>query len=130
MDKTIYRYIKVGLVYSQAYPDSFTIDENFTKNFQKISDAPYFNAIEFHSPKDRGIRKECIKILKDSRMYRTYIGPIEFTNAKANMLSWDKSERERASEVSCRLIDDALEWESEEIMFFNALRVVISTHAA
>lgn len=119
METSIYEYLRVGLVYSQAYPDSFTSDSNFIENFRKISMDPYFNAIEFHSPKDKAIRKECIKILKDSRMYRIYLGTVEFANAGVNMLSWEKSARKKALEVSCRLVDDALEWGAEEILFFN-----------
>lgn len=120
MQTSIHKYLKVGLVYSQAYPDSFTSDENFIENFQKVSLDPYFDATEFHSPKDRAIRKECIKILQDSGMYKIYMGTVEFGNADANMLSWDKSVRNEALRISCRLVDDALEWEAEEVMFFSA----------
>ncbi len=120
MEESIYKYLKVGLVQSQAYPDSFVSDENCIENFGKTSGDTFFNAVEFHSPKDRAIRKECMKILKDSGMYRVYMGTVEFANTSSNMISFDKSARKAALGISCRLIDDALEWEAEEILFFSA----------
>jgi sugar phosphate isomerase/epimerase len=123
MDKTIYQYLKIGLVHSQAYPETFKSDESFIGSFKKVAQDPFFNAIEFHSPKNRRIRGECIKILKDSGMYRIYMGTVGFMNRGANMLSTDKSVREDAITLSCCLIDDALEWEAEEVMFSNAPNV-------
>ncbi len=109
MNKSIYNYMKVGIIHFMAYPLTIKGEGPIVETIKKIAIDDYFNAIEITWIKDPEIRKQVKKILDASHMTVAYGGQPGLLTTGLNINDINEEGRLKALALLKDGIDEANE---------------------
>lgn len=107
MNKSMYSYMKVGLIYFMAYPDTIKGGGAVLEAIKKVACDEYFNAIEITWIKDEETRKKAKKMLETSRMAVAYGGQPRLLTTGHNINALAEEDRNIALNNLKEGIDEA-----------------------
>ncbi|HJC67475.1 MAG TPA: sugar phosphate isomerase/epimerase [Candidatus Enterocloster excrementigallinarum] len=109
MDKSMRRYMKVGLILHMAYPELGGGEGPFLDRLMNVVSDPYFEAVEVARIKDESVRKEAARLIRTSRLSVAYGGQSRTLSSGLNINDLDEAGRKMAVETLKEGIDEAYE---------------------
>ncbi len=109
MKKSIYSYMKVGLIHFMAYPETMKGEGPILQTLKKICTDDYFNAVEISWIKDAETRKKAMNMLKTAAITVAYGGQPRLLTTGLNINDIDETGRQKALETLIEGIDEAYE---------------------
>ena len=119
MNESMYKYMKVGLIYFMAYPTTIKGENNedILSAIKKVACDEYFNAIEITWIKDEVTRRKAKKMLETSHMAIGYGGQPRLLTTGYNINDLDEEKRQVALETLKQGIDEAYEMNAQGFAF-------------
>jgi sugar phosphate isomerase/epimerase len=109
LEKSIYRFMKVGLIHFMAYPSTMKGDGPIIDTVKKIAIDEYFQAIEITWIKDEKIRMQVKSMLDASHMTVVYGGQPSLLTTGLNINDINEEGRVKAVNLLKQGIDEAYE---------------------
>lgn len=101
-------YCNVGISPALLYFNMWESDEEHLKGLEKALELDDYNVLEMFLPNDSVIRREEIRMIRDSGKIVTYNFPVEIQKiGEYNICSYDKADRARGVEFLKRHLDYA-----------------------
>lgn len=121
MRESMYKYMKVGLIYFMAYPTTIKGDQNedILSAIKKVACDDYFNAIEITWIKDEATRQKAKKMLQTSHMDVAYGGQPRLLTTGQNINDLDEAKRQVALDNLKAGIDEAYEMGAKGFAFLS-----------
>jgi sugar phosphate isomerase/epimerase len=113
MNDSIYRYMKVGIIYSMAFPAVAKGEGPVVETIRKLLCDDYFTAIEITWIKDGETRRAVRKLLDTSGQTVTFGAQPLLLTTGSNINDLDESRRQKALELLKAGIDEAYEMGAE-----------------
>ncbi|MDA3731781.1 sugar phosphate isomerase/epimerase [Niameybacter massiliensis] len=119
MNESMYKYMKVGLIYFMAYPTTMKGDneEEILSAIKKVACDDYFNAIEITWIKDEVTRNKAKKMLETSHMAIGYGGQPRLLTTGQNINDLNEEKRQIALDNLKAGIDEAYEMGAQGFAF-------------
>jgi len=115
MQESIYKFMKIGIVYFMAYPETMMGEGPILETLQKIAEDDFFTAIEVSWIKDKKIREKVKKALEVSHLTIVYGAQPRLLSKKLNLNSFNEKEREKAIKEVNLGVDEAYEVGAKEL---------------
>lgn len=109
MQDSIRSYISTGLIHFMAYPNTMKGEGPIEETIRRIALDDYFDSIEVTWIKDPEVRKNCAKLLKESKMRVYYGGQPRLLTTGYNPNALDEEQRLIAEKTLMEGIDEAYE---------------------
>lgn len=109
------RYMKLGVVFSVAYPESGVSPECYIECLKKVICDPEFEAIEITHIEDRQLRRRAHELIRQAGMSVAYCAQPVLIGGQKNLNSLDQKEREDAILTAKKCIDEAYEAGAESL---------------
>ena len=93
MQDSIRSYISTGLIHFMAYPNTMKGEGPIEETIRRIALDDYFDSIEVTWIKDPEVRKNCAKLLKESKMRVYYGGQPRLLTTGYNPNALDEEQR-------------------------------------
>lgn len=119
MYESIYKYMKIGLIYSMAYPAVAKGEGPIEETIKKLITDDYFNAIEITWIKDGNTRKNVKKMLDASHMTVTFGAHPMLLTTGMNINDLNEKGRQKALALLKAGIDEACEMGAETFTFLS-----------
>lgn len=119
MKESMYRYMKVGLIYSMAFPAVAKGEGPIFESIRKLITDDYFNAIEITWIKDENTRKSVKKLLDASHMTVTYGAHPRLLTTGLNINDMNEDGRQKALASLKEGIYEAYEMGAEAFTFLS-----------
>ncbi|NLC44834.1 MAG: sugar phosphate isomerase/epimerase [Clostridiales bacterium] len=119
MNKSIYKYMKVGIIHFMAYPETMKGEGKIGETVRKIALDDYFNAIEISWIKDSAEREKVKKILDTSHMTVAYGAQPRLLTTGLNINDINEEGRRKAVETLMEGIDEAYEMGAKGLAFLS-----------
>ncbi len=119
MQKSMYGYMKVGVVHFMAYPETIKGEGPILETLQKIAEDEFFTAVEITQIKNEETRKKARKVLDASHLAIAYLAHPRLLVKELNLNSFDEKESGQAvAEVKVG-INEAYEMGAQELAFLS-----------
>jgi len=99
MERSFYKYMKVGIIHFMAYPSTITGEGPIVETITKIAEDDFFTAIEITWIKDPEVRAKAKEVLATSGLAVGYGAQPAVLLTPLNPNSLDEDERKKAVEV-------------------------------
>lgn len=119
MKESIYKFIKVGLIYAMAFPAVAKGEGPIEETAKKLITDDYFNAIEITWIKDADIRSKVKKLLDASHMTVTFGAHPMLLTTGSNINDLNEENRQKALKLLRDGIDEAYEMGAETFTFLS-----------
>jgi sugar phosphate isomerase/epimerase len=119
MQDSIYKFMKVGLIYFMAYPQLMKGEGPILETLQKIAEDDFFTAVEVSWIKDAKVRQKAKKLLEVSHLTIAYGAQPRLLVKKLNLNSLDKAERQEAVDEVKVGVDEAYEIGATSLAFLS-----------
>ena len=119
LNESIYKYMKIGLIFGMAFPGTVKDVGTIAENMKKVITDDYFNAIEISHVEDEKTRQSVNEMLNTSHMAVTYGAQPTLLGAGLNINDTDEEGRQKALALLKTGIDEAYEMGAEAFTFLS-----------
>lgn len=119
MDKSMKKFMDLGIVYFMAYPETIKGDGPVLETMKKIAVDDYFDAIEVSWIKDSDIRAQAATMLAGSRLKVRYGAQPRLLTTGLNPNALDEADRIAAEATLLEAFEEAKELGSPGIAFLS-----------
>jgi len=119
MQESMYKFMKVGLIYFMAYPQVMRGEGPILETLQKIAEDDFFTAVEVSWIKDEKVRDKAKKLLEMGHLTVAYGAQPRLLINNLNLNSFDDAERQEAVDEVKAGVDEAYEIEAKGLAFLS-----------
>ncbi|MDO4343275.1 MAG: TIM barrel protein [Eubacteriales bacterium] len=115
MDQEWSRYMKLGVVFAVAYPESGNTEEEYLKCLKKVLCDTELESVEITHIENPDMRKKVYGMLKQANVMVAYCAQPVILGKKLNLNALDELERKNAVEAVKTCVDEAYELGAESL---------------